>query len=320
MAVDSTVNTYKIKKLSLVVPFFNEQLNVKIFFEKVDAVLFSLKERYEFEVICVNDGSKDDTLAELLRYKSNRDDIKIIDFSRNFGKEAAITAGLDFAEGDAVIPIDADLQHPPEAIISMIEQWNSGFQVVLAKRVDRLTDNNAHKISAKAFYEVSKMISQIDIPADVGDFRLMDRQVVDALKQMQEKCRFMKGIFAWVGFKTTVIEYQVEARKNGQSKFNLWKLWNFALDGITSFSTWPLRVWTYIGSVISLFSLIYSFFLIIKTIVLGIDMPGYPSLMVAILFLSGIQLIGIGVLGEYIGRIFTEVKARPIYIIKTIYE
>lgn len=307
------------KKISLIVPFFNEQLGVGKFFNRVETVFSSIKDCYIFEVICINDGSKDNTLEELIKYKSNREDIKIIDFSRNFGKEAAITAGLDFASGDAIIPIDADLQHPPETIISMIEQWNNGFQVVLAKRVDRLTDNNAHKISAKAFYEVSKMISQIDIPADVGDFRLMDRQVVEALKKMPEKCRFMKGIFAWVGFKTTVIEYQVEARKNGQSKFNLWKLWNFALDGITSFSTWPLRVWTYIGSVISLFSLIYSVFLIIKTIVLGIDMPGYASLMVAILFLSGIQLIGIGVLGEYIGRIFIEVKNRPIYIIRKVY-
>jgi len=307
------------KKISLIVPFFNEQLGVSKFFNRVEMIFSSIKDCYLFEVICINDGSKDNTLEELIKYKSNREDIKIIDFSRNFGKESAITAGLDFASGDAVIPIDADLQHPPETIIKMLDQWKLGFNVVLAKRVDRLTDNKTHKISAKAFYEVSRMISQIDIPADVGDFRLMDRQVVDSLKQMREKCRFMKGIFAWVGFKTTVIEYQVEARKNGQSKFNFWKLWNFALDGITSFSTWPLRVWTYIGGVISLFALIYSVFLIIKTIILGIDMPGYASLMVAILFFSGIQLIGIGVLGEYIGRIFIEVKNRPIYIIRKVY-
>ncbi|MES2204916.1 MAG: glycosyltransferase family 2 protein [Pseudomonadota bacterium] len=317
--MNSTAILNDIKKISLIVPFFNEQLNVNYFLGKVKEVLFSLKERYVFEIITINDGSRDNTLDELLKYKSIHPEIKIIDFSRNFGKEAAITAGIDFAEGDAVIPIDSDLQHPPETILKMIEQWELGFEVVLAKRVDRLTDHGAQKLSAKAFYEVSKAISQIDIPADVGDFRLMDRQVVNALKQMQEKCRFMKGIFAWVGFKTTIVEYKVETRKYGKSSFNLWKLWNFALDGITSFSTIPLRVWTYIGSAISLLALIYSIYLVIKTFILGIDMPGYASLMVAILFLSGVQLIGIGVLGEYIGRIFIEVKNRPIYIIKNLY-
>lgn len=306
-------------RISLIVPFFNEAFNISHFFERLDSVLQILKKNYAFELICINDGSKDNTLDELLKCKSNRNDIKIIDFSRNFGKEAAITAGLDYATGDAVIPIDADLQHPPETIIKILEQWKAGFEVVLAKRVDRLTDPSAQKISAKAFYEISRMISQIDIPADVGDFRLMDRKVVKALKQMREKCRFMKGIFAWVGFKTTVIEYKVEPRKQGKSSFNLWKLWNFALDGITSFSTFPLRVWAYIGSVVSLFAFLYAVFLVIKTLILGVDMPGYASLMVAILFFSGIQLIGIGVLGEYIGRIFIETKNRPIYIVKNIY-
>lgn len=317
--MNATATPNDIKKISLVVPFFNEQFNVSHFFERIDQILYLLNERYQFEIICINDGSRDNTLEALLECKKNRDDIKIINFSRNFGKEAAITAGFDFAAGDAVIPIDSDLQHPPETIIKMLEEWEVGFEVVLAKRVDRLTDRSAQKFTAKAFYEVSRVISQIDIPADVGDFRLMDRRVVDALKQMREKCRFMKGIFAWVGFKTTVIEYKVEARVHGKTNFNIWKLWNFALDGITSFSTWPLRVWTYIGTLISFSTLIYSIFLIIKTFVLGIDMPGYASVMVAILFLSGVQLIGIGVLGEYIGRIFIEVKNRPIYIIKNIY-
>jgi len=307
------------KKISLVVPFFNEQLGVRHFFDKIEEVFVLLKSDYTIEIICINDGSKDETLKEILSYKGRRDDIKVIDFSRNFGKEAAITAGLDFADGDVVIPIDSDLQHPPETIVRMLEQWQAGFEVVLAKRVDRSTDHAAQKLTAKAFYEVSRHITQIDIPADVGDFRLMDRQVVDALKRLRENCRFMKGIFAWVGFKTAIVEYKVEARKYGASSFNIWKLWNLALDGVTSFSTVPLRVWTYIGSAISLFSLIYSIFLVVKTFVLGIDMPGYASLMVAILFLSGVQLIGIGVLGEYIGRIFIEVKNRPIYIIRKIY-
>ncbi len=300
-------------------PFFNEQLGVDHFFERVGKALMLSREQYNFELICINDGSKDGTLEVLLRCKNNRDDVKIVDFSRNFGKEAAITAGLDLAEGDAVIPIDSDLQHPPEMILKLLEQWEAGFEVVLAKRVDRSTDRVAQKLTAKAFYEVSRFISQVNIPADVGDFRLMDRKVVDALKMLREKCRFMKGIFAWVGFKTAVIEYKVEPREYGKSSFNIWKLWNLALEGITSFSTVPLRVWTYIGSFISLFALLYTIYLIVKTFFFGVETPGFASLMVAILLLSGVQLIGIGVLGEYIGRIFIEVKGRPIYIIKQVY-
>lgn len=314
------MNTTAIKKkISLVVPFFNEQSGVSHFFERVEVVLQPLRSKYDFEIIGINDGSKDETLEEILRCKGNRADIKVVDFSRNFGKEAAITAGLDFAEGDAVIPIDSDLQHPPETIIKMLEQWEAGFDVVLAKRVDRSTDHATQKFAAKAFYEVSRFISQIDIPADVGDFRLMDRKVIDALKMLREKCRFMKGMFAWVGFKTTVIEYKVEPREYGKSSFNIWKLWNLALEGITSFSTVPLRVWTYIGSFISLFALLYALYLIVKTFVFGVETPGFASLMVAILLLSGVQLIGIGVLGEYIGRIFVEIKNRPIYIVKKVY-
>lgn len=314
------MNTTAIKKkISLVAPFFNEQLGVHQFFERLEEVIQPLRSKYDFDIICINDGSKDQTLEEILRCKGHRNDIKVVDFSRNFGKEAAITAGVDFAEGDAVIPIDSDLQHPPETIIKMLDQWEAGFEVVLAKRVDRSTDQTAQKLAAKAFYEVSRFISQIDIPSDVGDFRLMDRKVIDALKMLREKCRFMKGIFAWVGFKTTLIEYKVEPRKHGKSSFNLWKLWNLALEGITSFSTVPLRVWTYIGSFISLFALLYAIYLVIKTFIFGVETPGFASLMVAILLLSGVQLIGIGVLGEYIGRIFIEVKGRPIYIVKKIY-
>lgn len=307
------------KSISLVIPFFNEELCIAPFFERLEKLTSILQEKYNFEMICINDGSKDKTLDELLRFKTKFSTIKIIDFSRNFGKEAAITAGLDFASGDAVIPIDADLQHPPETIIEMLHQWELGFEVVLAKRIDRATDGKIQKFTAKTFYEVSRHISQIDIPADVGDFRLMDKKVVEALKAMREKCRFMKGIFAWVGFKTTIIEYKVEARKNGKSHFNTWKLWNFALEGITSFSTVPLRIWTYVGSFISLVALFYAIYLIIKTVLFGIETPGFASLMVAILLLSGVQLIGIGVLGEYIGRLFIESKNRPIYIVRQVY-
>jgi polyisoprenyl-phosphate glycosyltransferase len=306
------------KKLSLIAPFYNEEATVFHFFEHVNTALVPIKNRYDLEIICVNDGSTDQTLEALKLAQKRYSNIRIIDFSRNFGKEAAITAGLDFSEGDAVVPIDSDLQHPPELVLKMIEQWEMGFEVILARRVDRNTDRVIQKLTARAFYEVSRHISHIEIPADVGDFRLMDRKVVNAVKMLRENCRFMKGILAWVGFKTTVIDYQVMPRKHGKSSFNTWKLWNFALEGITSFSTLPLRVWSYIGGLISLLALFYALILVVKTLIFGVDTPGYASLMVVLLFSTGIQLVGIGVLGEYVGRIFSEVKNRPSYIIREI--
>lgn len=308
------------KKISLIAPFYNEEGGVSCFFNRVNNALAPIMDRYDFEVICINDGSTDRTLHSLKQAKQSNKYIRIIDFSRNFGKEAAITAGLDFSVGDAVIPIDSDLQHPPELVLDMITQWESGYEVVLARRIDRDTDRYLQKAAARAFYEVSRQISHIDIPADVGDFRLLDKKVVEAINSLQEKCRFMKGIFAWVGFRTTVIDYKPEPRPYGKSKFNTWKLWNFALDGITSFSTVPLRIWTYIGVFISFIAFFYAIYLIIKTLILGVDAPGYASMMVVILFASGIQLIGIGVLGEYLGRIFSEVKNRPSYIVREIIE
>jgi glycosyltransferase involved in cell wall biosynthesis len=200
----------------------------------------------------------------------------------------------------------------------MLAQWEAGFEVVLAKRVDRDTDRAIQKFSANSFYKLHNYISDIDIPADVGDYRLMDRKVVDALKALPENRRFMKGLFAWVGFKTTTVEYKVEPRLSGVTSFNTWKLWNFALEGITSFSSAPLRIWSYLGGAISLLSFLYALYLILKTVVFGIDTPGYASLMVAILFVGGIQLIGIGVLGEYLGRIFVETKRRPVYIVREV--
>lgn len=302
--------------VSLVAPFFNEAKNVEYFFSKIDDIFSQVSKKYEFEVVCVNDGSKDGTLDELIRMKRKRTYIRIIDFSRNFGKEAAITAGLDFATGDAVIPIDSDLQHPPELILQMLGEWENGFDVVLARRTSRATDHPLQRLTARAFYEVSRHISHTEIPADVGDYRLMDRKVVDAVKTLNEKCRFMKGLFAWVGFRTTVLDYEVAPRAHGKSSFNTWKLWNFALEGITSFSSVPLRVWTYLGGLVSFGAFAYALFLIVKTLILGVDVPGYVSLMVVTLLASGIQLIGIGVLGEYLARVFAEVKQRPIYIVR----
>ena len=306
------------KLISLVVPFFNEEQSIAYFFEKISKDLKPLESSYRLEIVCVNDGSKDLTLAELHRAKSQYRGIKIIDLSRNFGKEAALTAGIDHACGDAVIPIDADLQHPPEVILEMLVKWQEGYEVVLAKRIDRDTDGVFYKLAANAFYQFSRKITNVEIPANVGDFRLMDRKVVEAVKGLRENTRFMKGIFAWVGFKTTMVEYKVDPRQHGQTSFNFWRLWNLALEGITSFSTLPLRVWTYLGGVVSLTSFIYAIYLFLRTVFYGVDTPGYASLMIVTLFLGGVQLIGIGVLGEYVGRIFNEVKRRPAYIVRDI--
>ena len=308
------------KKISLVVPFYNEESGVAQFFSRLETALRPLCERYELEVVCINDGSHDGTLENLKRAQQGNAFIRIIDFSRNFGKEAAITAGLDFSTGDAVVPIGSDLQHPPELVNEMVAQWESGHEVVLARRMDRETDRAIQKFTAKAFYEVSRHISHTDIPPNVGDFRLMDRKVVNAVNSLRENCRFMKGIFAWVGFRTTVVEYRVQAREHGKTSFNTWKLWNLALDGITSFSTVPLRMWTYVGSVVSLLAFFYALYLVAKTLFFGVDTPGFASLMSAILFASGVQLIGIGILGEYIGRVYAEVKGRPAYIVREVIE
>lgn len=292
------------------------------FFQSLEMALSNLHGRYDFEVLCINDGSKDETLKHLVSMQQSQKkiNIRIVDFSRNFGKESAITAGLDFAVGDAVVPIDSDLQHPPALVAEMIALWESGYEVVLARRANRDTDRAIYKLAARTFYEVSRHISHTDIPPDVGDFRLMDRKVVDAVNSLRENCRFMKGIFAWVGFRTAVVDYQVEVRRQGNSKFNGWKLWNLALDGITSFSTVPLRMWTYVGSLIALAAFFYAVYLIVKTLVFGAETPGFASLMSVILFASGVQLMGIGILGEYIGRVYAEVKGRPAYIVREVIE
>lgn len=311
---------YSKKKISVIAPFYNEEKNAHLFFERLDKVFENVKDKYDYEVICINDGSIDNTLNELIRLKNEEFSmLKIINFSRNFGKEAAVTAGIDFAEGDALIPIDSDLQHPPEVILEMINKWESGFDVVLAKRKSRSTDSKLQRVTANLFYRLSSKISHTNIPADVGDFRLFDKSVAIELRKLRETSRFMKGLFAWVGFKTTYVEYNVEPRQHGKTSFNTWKLWNFALEAITSFSTIPLRIWSYIGAIISIFSMVYAVFLIFKTIFFGNPTPGYASIMIAILFFSGVQLIGIGILGEYVARISNEVRNRPVYIIKDIF-
>ena len=300
--------------ISIIAPCYNEEETIEPFLRRIEEILTQINQPYE--IVFINDGSRDNTLNVLLNAKQNFKNIRIINFSRNFGKEAALTAGLDKARGEAAIPIDVDLQDPPELIKELVARWREGYDVVLAKRANRTSDSFAKRVSADLFYKLNGKISNVDIPNNVGDFRLMSKRVVEALKQLPENQRFMKGLFAWVGFKTVVIEYVREKREAGQSSFNGWKLWNFALDGITSFSTLPLRIWLYIGALVSFLSFLYGSFIILKTLIFGVDLPGYASLAVIMLFLGGIQLIGIGILGEYIGRIYSESKRRPSYIIE----
>lgn len=310
------------KHISIICPFFNEQATIDEFFSALLNVVTHIP--YQIEIICINDGSTDNTLESLYLQQqnciANTVNIKILDLSRNFGKEAALTAGLDYASGDAVIPIDTDLQDPPELIVQMLEKWQQGYEVVLATRTDRSSDTWLKKNTALGFYRLHNKISKPPLPENTGDFRLLDRCAVNALKQLPENQRFMKGLFNWVGFKITQINYARKPRIGGDTKFTAWRLWTLALDGITSFSTVPLRVWTYIGMFISTCAFFYGCFIIARILILGIDLPGYASLIVTMLFLGGLQLIGIGVLGEYIGRIYMESKRRPIYIIRKILE
>lgn len=303
------------KAISIIVPCFNEARNIENFYQEIIKV-FNQYDRYVFEVICVEDGSGDNTLYELLEVVARDNRFKVIELSRNFGKEAAITAGIDHSTGDAVIPIDCDLQDPPELIGEMIEKWEKGAEVVLAKRVDRSEDTIFKRKSAEFFYKVHNKLANVNIPDNVGDFRLMDRVVVASINELRERQRFMKGLFAWVGFKTETIEYVRASRRVGDSKFSGWKLWNLALEGFTSFSTIPLRLWTYIGVIGAFFSIIYALFISIRTLVYGVEVPGYASLLVIFLFISSLQILSVGVLGEYIGRIYMETKNRPIYVIR----
>jgi polyisoprenyl-phosphate glycosyltransferase len=304
-------------EISIICPVYNEASMIPLFMESIFRVLNKINR--PFEIICVNDGSTDDTFDRLMQEKQQRGQITVINLSRNFGKEAALTAGLALATGRAVIPMDADLQDPPELIEEMVDLWDQGYDVVLAKRTDRSSDRLSKRITAKWFYRIHNRLSSILVPADVGDFRLMSRKVVDAVNQLPENQRFMKGIFAWVGFKTATVGYVRETRKAGKTRFNFWKLWNLAIDGVTSFSSAPLRIWLYLGVFTSLLSFLYGCFIIVKTLMFGVDLPGYASIVTIILFLGGIQLIGIGVIGEYIGRMYLETKRRPPYIIEGIY-
>jgi glycosyltransferase involved in cell wall biosynthesis len=307
------------QKLSVVCPLRNEEASVELFLARLVPILEVIP-GLDYELVCVNDGSTDETLARLLQAQQRNPAIRVLDLSRGFGKEAALTAGIDAARGDAVIPMDVDLQDPPEVITELVARWREGYEVVLARRIDRSSDTWLKRFSARMFYRLHNRIADEAIPEDVGDFRLMARPVVEALRNLPERRRFMKGLFAWVGFRTATVEYVREPRQAGGSKFNGRQLWNLAVEGVTSFSTFPLHVWTYLGLAISFVSLSYAAFILLRTLINGIDLPGYASLLVSILFLGGVQLIGMGVLGEYVGRIYQEVKQRPIYIVRASYE
>lgn len=301
-------------QLSIVVPCYNEEPNLDYLFERLEAVMQRLGLSYE--IICVNDGSKDNTFEHLLRHHYRNPAIKVVNLSRNFGKEIALTAGIDHSKGMAVIPIDADLQDPPELIEDLVARWQEGFDVVYARRRSREGETWLKRFTAKAFYRVMSRMSSVSIPRDTGDFRLLDRRVVEALSRMPERNRFMKGLFAWVGFRQTSILYDRTPRYRGKTKWNYWRLWNFAVDGITSFSLAPLKIWSYLGVFLSLLAFIYATYLVLRTLIYGIDVPGYASLMVVMLFLGGMQLITLGIIGEYLGRVYEEVKGRPLYLVQ----
>ncbi|AQY64576.1 MAG: glycosyltransferase family 2 protein [Pseudomonas sp.] len=303
-------------RVSLVVPVYNEEQALGVFYRSVRQEA-SLHEQ-TLEIVFINDGSSDRTAEHARAIALADSGVVLINFSRNFGKEAALFAGLEYATGDAVIPMDVDLQDPVEVIPHLLAEWQKGADVVLAKRRDRSSDGYLKRRSASLFYHLLNRISYTHIEENVGDFRLMDRKVVDVIKALPEQQLFMKGVLSWAGFNVAIVEYDRAPRAVGQSKFNAWKLWNLALDGVTSFSTLPLRLWSYIGGGISLLALVYAGYLVVDKVLFGNAVPGYPSLMTAILFLGGVQLIGIGILGEYVGRIYMEAKHRPRYVIKEI--
>jgi polyisoprenyl-phosphate glycosyltransferase len=302
-------------EVSVVVPAYNEQDVLTEFHSRLAAVMGPLTDRWE--VIYVNDGSTDTTLTVLVALAQADPHVTVIDLSRNFGKEIAMTAGLDHASGDATVVIDADLQDPPEVIRDFVSAWrDDDVDVVYGQRRSRSGESALKKVTAHLFYRVIQKVSRVRIPEDTGDFRLMSRRAVMALRQLREQHRFMKGLFAWIGFRQLAVTYDRDARFAGESKFNYWKLWNFALEGITSFTTAPLKMATYLGLVVALSAFAFGLVIVAQTMLYGNPVAGYPSLVVIVLFLGGVQLSFIGILGEYVGRMFDESKGRPLYVVQ----
>lgn len=304
--------------ISVIVPAYNEEIVIKSFYQKISSVLDS--QPFEAEIIFINDGSTDSTLEILLQLKKLDFRIIIVDLSRNFGKEIAMTAGLDCCKGDAVVIIDADLQDPPELIPELILKWQAGYDVVYAKRISREGESPLKKLTSKAFYRILKHLSRVNIPEDTGDFRLMSRRAVNALNSLRERNRYMKGLFAWIGYPQIAVLYHRDPRYAGETKWNYYGLWNLAVEGITSFSTAPLKISTYMGLLTATGAFLYGIWIIFKTLIYGDPVAGFPTMMAIILFLGGTQLLALGIIGEYLGRIFSESKQRPLYLINGLYQ
>jgi glycosyltransferase involved in cell wall biosynthesis len=302
--------------LSVVVPVYNEEQSIDLFYLRTAKVLDSLQ--LPWEIVFVNDGSRDNTLARLVGLRQRDRRIQVIDLSRNFGKESALSAGLDFARGDAAIPMDVDLQDPPELIPDLVARWREGYEVVNAVRRSRNGDTWMKRKTAQAFYHLVRRIARVDITENAGDFRLISRPALDVLRQLPERRRFLKGLFSWIGFRSTDVPYDRQPRACGRSTWSYWKLWNFAIEGITAFSQLPLQLATYVGLLLAVGSLGYGAFIVLRTLLMGNPVPGYPSLMAVILTLGGFQLMALGVMGEYIARIHDETKGRPLYIVREV--
>jgi len=299
--------------LSVIIPMYNEEQNVGKLLEQVIGVVEDIEPDYE--IILIDDGSRDNTAEKVVEHCEANDKLKFIAFSRNFGKEAALNAGLAHASGQAVIQLDADLQHPPETIRTFYEEWKNGGEIVYGQRTSRDDDSAVRGFLTRSFYKIFAAVSDVKLMKGLGDFLLMDRKVVDALLSMPERERFTKGLYAWVGFKRVAVPFEVAPREHGQSAWSIIRLYLFAIGAFTSFSNVPLKVWTYVGLFLAIPSFSYGGYIMIKTMILGIDVPGYASLMVAVCFFSGIQLLGLGIIGEYLGQVLKEVKQRPLYLI-----
>jgi glycosyltransferase involved in cell wall biosynthesis len=299
--------------VSIVAPAYNEARNLAAFVQAMTPVLDGLGEPWE--IVFVDDGSRDDTLGLLLAARAQDSRLKVVGLARNFGKDVALSAGLAHARGRAVIPIDCDLQHPPALIPELVARWRAGADMVIAVRTRRSEEGLIRRTTAGLYYTLMRRMTQVEIPRNAGDFRLLDRKLVDVINQMPERCRFMKGIFAWPGFKTETVDFQASVRAGGRSTWSLWKLWRFALDGLFSFSTVPLKLWTYVGAGSAAGAFIYGVITLIQKIFFGIAAPGYASLLIVVLFFNGLLLLSNGIQGEYIARVFEEVKGRPLFVV-----
>jgi polyisoprenyl-phosphate glycosyltransferase len=307
----------RVPRVTLIVPVYNEEASIAAFLDQTSCVIDSLRAQADFDILFVNDGSRDATERTIMAEASRRANISLVNLSRNFGKEAALMAGLNHASGDAVIPMDVDLQDPPEVIGEMIRHWQNGAKVVNARRAMRTGDTWLKRLSARAFYRVFNAFAEYPIPPDVGDFRLLDREVVDVIRQLGERSRCNKSLFSWVGFETAEITYERPPRLAGETQWSYLRLFRLALDAIFASSTLPLRIWTYIGMLMALLSLIYSTLLFFRTLIFGIDVPGYASTAILILVFGGVNMFALGIIGEYVGRIYVEVRQRPLYIVRS---